>query len=94
MPVNDTKQSPVPPRTTTLTLRGVTPRAAQAPTVVAETELQDHTFHFVWSPDRRRPRERHPTLQAAEKEATRLAELHPGMHFDVYHARRVGRRLK
>ena len=79
------------PSRTTLSLRGVVPKAVQLP---PPTEPNDQRFWFVWSPQRRRPRQRHPTKDAATTEANRLAALHPGVRFHVYEATCVAKVLK
>ena len=48
-------------------------------------------FHFVWSPSRRRPRQRHVLREDAIAECERLAQLNPGMEFIVYEARSIAR---
>lgn len=76
----------------TLTRRGVVQQAMQPP--AAPAELSTERFAFVWSPDRRRPRQRHPSRALAESEALRLATRAPGVLFLVYEATCIGRFLK
>lgn len=40
-------------------------------------------FYLVWNPNGRAPTFLHPTINHAETEAARLAELHPGQEFFV-----------
>ena len=44
-------------------------------------------FWFVWNPRRNAPTHRHPTHEAACKEAERLARLHPKEPFHVLEAK-------
>jgi hypothetical protein len=44
---------------------------------------QPQPYFFVWNPTNRPPRHQHRTQAAAEKEAERLASLHPGQEFHV-----------
>jgi hypothetical protein len=44
---------------------------------------QPQPYFFVWNPSNRPPRQQHQTRAAAEKEAERLANLHPGEEFHV-----------
>ena len=45
-------------------------------------------FWLVWSPDGGAPTVKHPTFQAAEWEASRLATKFPGRQFFVLSAKR------
>jgi hypothetical protein len=40
-------------------------------------------FYLVWCENGGEPRQKHDTLQSAEREAERLAKVHPGMPFCV-----------
>ena len=44
------------------------------------------SFFVVWCPSNGPPRVRHATQEAAEKEASRLARMHPGTEFIVLEA--------
>lgn len=50
-------------------------------------------LYVVWSPSRRRPRERHRDKSSAITEAERLAALHLGMEFIVYEMRAIDRKV-
>jgi hypothetical protein len=85
------KDNTAPARPRTLTLRGVRAESLKrTPAVPTGTEP---AYWYVWAPDRRKPKERHPTFEAADAEATRLAGLNPGVRFDVYAAYCVAKRL-
>lgn len=82
----------------TLTLRGVArtaikPPASPAPALTPPANAPVERFHFVWSPSRRRPRQRHTTREAASAEAARLAQLTPGTVFCVYSAIEIERHI-
>jgi hypothetical protein len=84
------KDTPPAVTRSTLTLRGVVPKAVQP----SSTQLNDERYFYVWAPSRRNPRQRHPTRELAEAEALRLATLQPGVLFCVYQATRLARVLK
>jgi len=44
---------------------------------------ENEAFWMVWSPQGRAPTHKHPTLDAAKKEAMRLAAENPGRDFVV-----------
>lgn len=45
--------------------------------------MNKKTSYYVWNPANRPPMFAHPTREAAEKEAERLAKLNPGEEFVV-----------
>ncbi len=87
-----TQHAPKVQMRSVLTLKGVRRESMQPPARPAELSIE--RFAFVWSPDRRRPRQRHPTRELAEAEALRLATQVPGVLFLVYEATCTGRFLK
>lgn len=70
------------------------PASPAPPAAVPPANVPVERFHFVWSPNRRRPRQRHATREAASAEAARLANLTPGTLFCVYSAVAIERHMK
>jgi hypothetical protein len=77
----------------TLTLRS-RPDAAPSSTTVAPDipppiPLDAGIFWMLWNPSHARPRQRHPTLEAAITERDRLLAENPGHTFYIFEARMV-----
>lgn len=83
-----------PSGSSTLTVRGVVPRAMQKPVVPTSPREDLHWLVRRWGSGSRRPKVMHPTREAAIAEATRLATYSPGVRFNVYECRVVQRVLK
>ena len=54
---------------------------------------ESRPFWMVWNPDSRPPCHKHPTQDAAQREAERLARIAPGSAFYVLKAISIAQRI-